>query len=142
MMSNPYLLPHRLQDVLASLQFLATYPDYDLTVPDFREKIASSPRSASNWDAVFSQHPEFFRKSESEGDFSLVLRRAKPKNSERTRPALTPEELATLIETAIELQKQALELHRERRAWLPVAASFVAAVSGFAGSVIGAAIGK
>ena len=65
-----------------------------------------------------------------------------PVDPDELLACLTPDELATLIETAIHLQKQALEFRRDRRAWLPLAASVLAAFTAFAGSIIGAAIGK
>ncbi len=141
MSGDPYLMRYRLQDVLAAIQLLASYPDYDLTPVDFREKIAGNARSAREWSEVLLDHPEFFRRSENEGDFSLVLRRAKPKNQDGLRPVLTPDELNLLVTTAVNLQKQAQEIQKERRAWLPIAASILGAIAGFAGSVLGAYIG-
>jgi hypothetical protein len=137
MNSEPYLKTYRLQDVLAAIQLLANYPDYDLTPGDVREKIAGNPRSASQWSEVLLEHPEFFRRSEKEGDFSLVLRRAKPKNQDRLRPVLSADELNMLVITAVNLQKQALEIQKERRWWLPIATSVFVAVAGFAGSILG-----
>jgi hypothetical protein len=55
-----YLREYRLQDVLAALQFLVTYYDYDLTEDDFRKKIAVAPKSTKRWGEVFADHPEFF----------------------------------------------------------------------------------
>jgi hypothetical protein len=137
---SPYLREQRLQDVLAALQFLANYPDYDLTVDDFRKKIASDPRSAEDWSQVFSAHPEFFRRSERGSDYSLVLRRARPKSQERERPPLSPDELSMLIDTAIHLQKHALEMRRERRWLLPLIVSAISIVAAFAGTILGAII--
>ena len=138
MYQPPYLRQHRLQDVLTALQFLASYPDYDLTTEDFRKKIAFDPRSAPDWDTVLSQHPEFFRKSERGGDYSLVLRRARPKSADRERPPLSPAELSMLIDTAIHLQKHELEMRRERRWILPLVLTAVGIMTAFAGAIIGA----
>ena len=114
MKCDPYLQDNRLQDVLAAIQLLANFPDYDLVESDFREKIAGNPRSADAWHKVLLDHPEFFRQSEHEKDFSLVLRRAKPKNENGLRPALTSDELNLLVSTAVNFQKQALEIQKER----------------------------
>ena len=89
MEDSPYLKEYRLQDVLAALQLLANYPDYDLTLADFRKKIAVDPKSATAWSEVFADHPEFFRQSEGGADYSLVLRRARPKSEDRLRPPLS-----------------------------------------------------
>jgi hypothetical protein len=138
MIRNPYLEVNRLQDVLAALQFFATYPDYDLTSEDFRSKLGAGPKSTSDWSSIFTDHPEFFRLSERHGDYSLVLRRARPKNDDGLRPVLSSDELSTLIKTAIDLQKHALEIQRERRAWVPLAISGVAAGTALLGALLGA----
>ena|SRR5438128_10007464 len=140
MYDSPYLREHRLQDVVAALQFLASYPDYDLTLQEFRNKIASDPRSAVHWGQLFSEHPEFFRQSERGGDYSLVLRRARPKSEDRERPPLSSVELSMLIETAIHLQKHALEIHRERRWILPIILGAIGIAVAFAGTILGAMI--
>jgi hypothetical protein len=141
MKRNPYLTEDRLQDVLAALQFLAVYPDYDLTEGDFRDSIAAEPTSAQRWGEVFADHPEFFRRSEHGEDYSLVLRRPKPK-SDGLRPPLSSAELSMLIETAIHLQNHALELRRENRAWLPLALTALGIVAAFVGAVLGAYVGR
>jgi len=140
MNKNPYLAKHRLQDVLAALQFLALYDNYDLTEDDFRKKIAVDPKSAKRWSEVFADHPEFFRQSESEGDYSLVLRRAKTKDAKGVRPPLSPAELSMLFETATHLQKHELELRKDRRAWLPLALTGIGILAAFLGTILGALI--
>lgn len=135
---SPYLYEYRLQDVVAALQFLATYPDYDLELTDLREKIARDPKSADNWGTLLGEHPEFFRRSELRGDFSLILRRAKPKEPNGHRPPLASAELSLLIDTAIHLHKHALELKRENRAWLPLLLSGIGIIAALAGTILGA----
>jgi hypothetical protein len=137
---RPYLQESRLQDVIAALQFLASYDDYDLTLDEFRKKIAADPRSATAWSEVFAEHPEFFRRSEGGADYSLVLRRAKPKSVDRARPPLDSAELSMLIDVAIHLQKHALEIRRERRAWLPIVLTAIGILAAFAGTILGAYI--
>jgi hypothetical protein len=139
MTEPPYLREHRLQDVLAALQFFANYPDYDLTVEDFRKKIAFGPRSGGDWGTVLWEHPEFFRKSERGADYSLILRRAKPNSDDREHPALSSAELAMLIDTAIHLQKYELDMRAEReRRWLfPIILSAIGIVAAFAGTLLG-----
>jgi len=142
MKQNRYLVEHRLQDVLAALQFLATYEDYDLTENHFRKMIAVAPKSAEQWSEVFADHPEFFRQSEYAGDYSLVLRRAKSKDDKGRRPPLSPSELSMLFETAIHLQKHELELRKDRRAWLPLALTGIGILAALLGTILGAMIRK
>jgi hypothetical protein len=76
-----YLVEYRLQDVLAALQFPATHDGYDLREGNVRTKIAPPRGSAKRWGEVFADHPKFFRQSEYGGDYSLILRRARPKEA-------------------------------------------------------------
>jgi hypothetical protein len=140
MEQDPYLAKSRLQDVLAALQLLANSPDYDLTEDAFRKSIAADPVSAASWSELFMDHPEFFRQSERGQDYSLVLRRPRPKGEDGRRPPLSSAELSMLIDTAIHLQKHALEIRRERRAWLPLVLSVVGILAGFLGTILGAII--
>jgi hypothetical protein len=137
--ANPYLNDYRLSDVLAALQFFATYKDYDLTVKEFCERMPAKPVSADSWRNVFDEHPEFFRQSERGRDYSLVLRRAKSKEDD-DRPPLSSSELSMLVDTAINLQKHAIEIHRERRAKWPIIISGAGAVAAFAGALLGVII--
>lgn len=140
MKKSPYLFDGRLADVLALIQFLSAYPDYDLEADKLRGKIARSPVSAEEWPDVLREHPEFFRESEHAGDFCLVLRRTKPKDAKRERPPLESDELALLMNTATFLQRHALETRMARRAWIPVAvtvfAAIIAAVSAIFAAII------
>jgi len=135
---NPYLRDNRMQDVIAAIQFLGHYEDYDLTDDDFRRRIAFDPKSADSWSGVFEQHPEFFRKSEHADDYSLILRRAKKKTAEGHRPQLSEAEVAMLVDAAIHLQKHALEMQRERRAWVPLLMTGIGILATLAGTVLGA----
>lgn len=140
MENSRYLKAHRLQDVLAAVQFLATYEDYDLTAADFRKKVATNPKSAADWGEVFAEHPEFFRQSEGGADYSLVLRRARAKTDDRHRPPLSSSELSMLFDAAIHLQKQELEMRRERRAFLPIILTAIGVITAFTGTILGAII--
>jgi hypothetical protein len=140
MNESPYLREQRLQDVIAALQFLGSYDDYDLTLGKFREKIAAEPRSATNWGEIFAEHPEFFRQSEHGKDYSLVLRRSKEKLDNGLRPPLTENEMSMLINISIHLQKHALEMHREKRALYPIILTAVGILATLAGTLVGAAL--
>lgn len=69
-----------------------------------------------------------------------MIRRAKPKGADGKQPPLEPSELSLLIDTAIHLQKHALELKKESRAWLPLLLTVVGVVAAFAGTILGAMI--
>ena len=150
MRDSPYLKVGRLGDVLAALQFLARYKDYDLTDEELREKIAASPTSAASWAEVLTEHPEFFRQSEHGKDFSLVLRRTNSK-VDGIRPPLEPAELSLLVETATFLQRHAvdhqalvertdMERRALRRGWLQMAVSLCAAIIAAAAAIVAAVI--
>jgi hypothetical protein len=135
-----YLSPHRLEDVLAALQFFASYPDYDLTIEQFRDRIAFNARSAGDWGVVLDEHSEFFRKSAHGGDYSLVLRRARPGpgKEHHRHPELDRAELSMLIETAIHLQKHELEMVREQKSKVALLVSAVGILAAFLGTLLGA----
>ena len=136
---SPYLNNGRLADVLSAIQFLACCKDYDLTTEELRKAIAREPISEDSWVKVLSEHPEFFRRSEYEDDFSLVLRRTKLKGDSNRRPPLESAELSMLMETATFLQRNAQEEKTLRRGWLQLGVSiFVAIVA--AGAAISAAL--
>jgi hypothetical protein len=137
---SPYMQDERLQDVIAAIQFLASFSDYDLTAEKFREKIGIEPRSAKKWSDIFADHPEFFRKSETGNDYSLIMRRAKQKGGDSLRPPLSAPEMAMLFDTAMHLQKHALEMRREGRALYPYIVSAGGAIAAFLGAILGALI--
>jgi hypothetical protein len=157
---SPYLKPKRLEDVIAALQFLGQYDKYKLAVEDWDKKLATSPRSLSakqaggavSWGPVFEEHSEFFRTND-QGLISLVWRRGMAKTSEGERPALEPETIAKLVETAIRLHLSAVDSQRDaqradeakllqvtqdRRWRIQLAVSVATAVLAFLGVVLGA----
>jgi hypothetical protein len=114
---SPYLKPKRLEDVIAALQFLGQYGDYKRSVKDWDAKLATPPRSVdgpASWGTVFDDHPEFFRRNE-DGLISLVWRRAIARTREGERPALEPETVAKLVETAIRLHSSAVDAQRDAK---------------------------
>lgn len=137
---TPYLIDNRLQDVVALLQLLALYHDYDLEPNKLRQKIARTPRSANDWGVVLRDHPEFFRESENAGDYCLVLRRAQMKDPNGKRPPLDSSQLNMLIDTAIHLQKHELEMRKDQRFLIPILISSVGIFAGLLGTILGAVI--
>ena len=55
-----------------------------------------------------------------------------------SRIRLTPEDIKTLIDTAINLHARALEEQKEKRWWLPLAS----AAGGLIGGILGTLLGK
>jgi hypothetical protein len=157
---SPYLADSsRLGDVIAAIQAMATYKFYKLPFDGWADRITADKSLAGKWEAIFLEHPEFFRLDSSKTKASLVWRRQFPKrfdvdafevitkqqydqltDSKRERISripLTAVDIKALVDTAVNLHARAPERQRESRWWVPV---LVAAV-GFAGSLIGAFIG-
>jgi hypothetical protein len=153
MRESPYLKADRLADVLAALQFLGQHDDYKLSVADWNKYMATTPRSAgegsaSSWETIFREHPEFFRTND-EGLVSLVWRRAVAKTRQGGRPELQPETIATLLDTAVRLHLAAVEAKRadearlresvrDRRWWIQLGVSILTALLAFIGVVLAA----
>jgi hypothetical protein len=158
---SPYLSdPNRLADVIAAIQVMSTYKFYKLPFDGWADRINADPSRATYWQNIFEQHPEFFRLDGQREKASLVWRRQYPRrfqvDDERvltrdeyqslddkakehvSRVRLTPADIKTLVDTAINLHARALEEQKERRWWLPLAS----VIGGLVGGVLGALIGK
>ncbi len=158
---SPYLVDaHRLADVISAIQVMGTYKFYKLPFDGWADRISGDSSRGAYWQNIFEQHPEFFRLDGPRERASLVWRRQYPKrfhvDEERaltkpeygamddaakqrvSRVRLTPVDIKTLIDTAINLHSRALEEQKERRWWLPLAS----VVGGLIGGVLGALIGK
>jgi hypothetical protein len=157
MPKSPYLRdPNRLGDVIAAIQAMSIYKFYKLTFEGWADRISGDKNKTEYWRKVFEEHPEFFRLDSQREKASLVWRRQYPKRlkvddeqrlsadefnkltSEQkarvSRNPLTPNDIKTLVDTAIDLHSRALEHQREKRWWLPVAS----VVGGLIGALIGA----
>lgn len=153
---SPYLRdPYRLADVISAIQAMGTYKFYKLTFAGWSDRISGDESRADHWRRVFEEHPEFFRLDGARERASLVWRRQYPKrfhvDEERkltveeydalpeptkarvSRNPLTPDDIQALISTAIHLHARALEQHKEKRWWLPLAS----AGGALAGAIIG-----
>lgn len=132
----------RLADLIAAIQAMGSYRYSSRRVKKW-EQILKKPRSASSWDVVFNEHPEFFRASSREdGEHQLVLRRAQNKvydtdtgkeitvrdyfsldekgQSRISRKPLSAEQIISLVEVAIKLQNQAVTYNQEVRYRIPL----------------------
>jgi hypothetical protein len=158
---SPYLSSSsRLADVIAALQATATYRFYQLPIigeGSWAYRIAGNQHEARSNDVkdVFEQHPEFFR-IDSQGNGTLVWRRQHQKlfdvdkgaqipraeyerltSTEKQRVSRTPlesDQIATLINAAIELHTRAVAQEAARQWWITPVASVVSA---FGGALLG-----
>lgn len=154
---SPYLSSSdRLGDVIAAIQAMGTYKFYKLSFELWAYRIGSGEKDARHWERLFKEHPEFFRIGTDGGTASLIIRRQHPKltnvdtgtaisideyqcldhkrKKRISRAALSPNEIATLINTAIQIHARALERERDARWWLPI----FTAGAGFVGAILGA----
>lgn len=154
MSKSPYLkTENRLADVVAALQAMSTYKYYKLDFSQWADRITGDKSQGDYWKAVFVEHPEFFRLDSGRQKASLVARRQHQKrfhvdqqanitseefysSTEKDRISRTPlnsEELALLINTAIELHSRAVAKIELKRWWIPL----LTGVLGFFGALLG-----
>ena len=157
---SPYLNNHnRLGDVIAAIQVMGTYKFYKLSFDDWADRISGNSANGNYWLKVFIEHPEFFRLDGKREKASLVWRRQYPRrydvDSEKrltkeeyeglpeqrresriSRNPLTPDDIKTLIDTAIDLHSRSLEQEKDKRWWIPLAS----AIGGLVGAIVGGLI--
>jgi len=109
-----YLKHSRLADVLALIRVLA----FDRSAhrkAGLQEELQGLPASASEWQELAYEHPEFFRVRQ-RGDHivSLTSRHVRPKDAEARRPQLEADFVHRLMQTAIELHDREL---KRREKW-------------------------
>jgi len=154
---SPYLTDSsRLADVIAAIQAMGTYKFYKLDFTGWADRISADTNKAAHWQRVFEQHPEFFRLDSGKTKASLVSRRQNQKrydvdaqdfitkekfdslSDERkrriSRGPLKAEEIAVLINAAVELHSRAVD--RER-----LSVTLMPSLMGLLGVILGAAIG-
>ena len=154
---NPYIASsNRLADVIAAIQAMGVYRHHMCSFNTWAKRIVGDQCQGDYWKAIFEQHPEFFRLDTTRRLASLVWRRQFPKRynvdqgkqlteqeyvllppagrRQLSRPPLSASDIKTLIDTAINLHSQALEIQREKRWWVHPASSL-------SGALIGALLG-
>ena len=152
-MTSPYLeSENRLADVVAAIQATGSYKYYKLDFATWSERISGSTDQADHWEAVFKEHPEFFRLNTERTHASLVIRRQRQKlynvDDERlwtkqeykaladplkvrfSRAPLEVDEIQALVKVAIELHARAESQRRERRWLVAPALALVGALLG------------
>jgi hypothetical protein len=126
-MSNTYLSPGRLEDILVLIQILG----YDLRCQINSETIIKEgfkPHSANSWAEVAEFHPEFFRVSGEGQALSLVIRHAS-KDELGDRPPVK-DMVKPLMDIAINIHDRHVKCHEQRlQFWSLVFAGFATLAS-------------
>ncbi|MCK5747837.1 MAG: hypothetical protein KAH44_16585 [Oricola sp.] len=161
---SPYVSDERrLAEVIAAIQTLGTYRFYKMDFKGWADRISGDESLAGHWEKIFKEHPEFFRLDASRKQASLVIRRQHSKlfnvdtHAEITkdgfkalceedkqrisRSPLSPEEISTLINTAVLLHARAIEHKRNLRWWIPILIALITTAGGFAGAYFGSIAG-
>lgn len=159
---SPYVVtPDRLADVIAAIQAMGVYKFHLRRFDAWAQAISGDVSKGAHWKKVFEEHPEFFRLDTERERASLVWRRQLPKrfdvDSERqlseaefvslppqerkrvSRAPLSPSDIKTLVDTAINLHSRAVEIQREGRWWIPLVSS---AIGGLVGAILGTMFGR
>jgi len=154
---SPYVATSdRLADVIAAIQAMGVYKYHLRTFDHWAQAISGDASKGAHWRTVFEEHPEFFRLDTERERASLVWRRQLPKrfdvDAERqlskeelatlppearkrvSRAPLSPSDIKTLVDAAINLHTRAVEIQREGRWWIPLASS---AIGGLIGAILG-----
>ena len=162
---SPYLSSsHRLPDILAAIQVMGSQRWDSREIKDWVTTLGPEPQSALSWEALFTDHPEFFGSTpRSEGGtyYFLRLRRSYERTvdpddlrelsnqeikqlkdsgkyvaTKLCRKSLAPSQVEALMKTAIELQVRAAALQDRSRWWIPVASAVLAFVGATLGSLL------
>lgn len=155
---SPYIAnPNRLADLIAAIQVLGTYRFASRRLEKWENRLGRTPVSASNWQTVFKEHPEFFT---TQGEnISLVWRRSRERNYDTytrkllsreeamqlaevedennetrlSRPPLDTAEVSKLVDIAISLHEREIIHRQERRWWITAVIAIVGLIVGIAG---------
>lgn len=156
---SPYIAhSNRLAEVIAAIQAMSVYEFHMRSFESWAESISGDKSKSVYWKNIFEDHPEFFRLDTKRELASLVWRRQYQKryhvdrqkilsqqeieelpDGEETRlsrPPLTPTDIKTLIDAAINLHSRAVELRRDSRWWVPLAGAVGGLVGAIAGSLL------
>lgn len=132
--SQPYAKKNRLSDVMALIQVLGIDEHAHRSEMGVVEELQGSPKSASTWVDVASEHPEFFRVSgRGTHKISLVARHVLPRNHEGRR-RLYPEMVGKLLEVALDLHDRQIARAYRWTVYLPIVVAATAGVFTIIGS--------
>ncbi|WP_343562436.1 hypothetical protein [Kiloniella sp. b19] len=156
--ASPYLDKNgqRLKDVLAAIQIMAEYSRYSASLQRWIFLITGTAEAdqtsadLSYWGNVFNEHSEFFR-TDQNGKIALIHRRvlgfydidserdvsldergnmSEADRKRTSRRRLTPEQLTSLMTTAIHLHAAALQAQQARKWWVAPSLGVVGIVLG------------
>lgn len=131
--TSSYLQAGRLADVLALIQVLAYDRDTSRSEDGIKDELQRLPTTAASWLSLAAEHAEFFRVRSSEDRtprVALIARYVKnyetQDDGDEKRPALEPDVVNRLLETAIRLHDKQV-LHDQRwTTYIPLASVLLA----------------
>lgn len=129
-------------DLIAAIQVLGMYRFASRDLGKWEKRLGRNPVSATNWETIFRQHPEFF--TVQGNNISLVWRRSRERNYDTftsqivlreeamqlteqehetgekrlSRPPLNIDEVSKLVDIAINLHEREIKHGQERRWWI------------------------
>ncbi len=157
--TSPYIRnPNRLADLIAAIQVLGSYRCASRQLQKWEKRLGRDPVSATNWETIFKQHPEFF--TIQGGDVSAVWRRSRERKYDTytnrsvsreealrlteqenesgkkrlSRPPLSTEEISKLVDIAINLHEQEIKHGQERRWWISAVLAVIGLIISVAAS--------
>ncbi|MHB1331676.1 MAG: hypothetical protein ACYCY1_03705 [Sulfuriferula sp.] len=156
MAQSPYLINGRLEKVLAAIQILGSYEWASRESIEWSKKLDTAQENEA-WLQIFKDHPEFFRIGSKDWislrwrhgydrtylvserkDITIEQTERLPESEQKnklSRKPLSPEQIAGLMKTAIELHGRAIAQRKERRWLLPFLFPLLGAIlGGIAGS--------
>lgn len=130
---SPYLKPYRLQDIIGVLQIMGSAKNYKRSAEGWSKIIENKPLSATSWEEIFREHPEFFRES-GKNRFCIMWRKGLPQDkASGEHEPLSADQITALMDTALQFHAKAQDKRREKRWWIPI----FAAIMAFAGAILG-----
>jgi len=125
MCSSRYTKQNRLSEVIALIQILAMDKHSYRTENGMKKELQiDKPLSAKSWTELCSEHPEFFRVSDTkEHNLSLIARHVSPDKM------VSAEFIQKLIEVAIDLHDKAHERADKWYRLIPILAALIGATS-------------
>ena len=136
LMESQYLVPGRLQDVLALIQVLGLHPSARRSEQQLCEILQSAPSCGLiRWSDVALRHAEFFRVNGKNQDSVCLAARHAAGDADEER-LLKPEFVEGLLRLAVDIHDRQAKMADRALRYLPL----VIAIIGFVGSVTTALI--
>ncbi len=138
---SQYLVPGRLQDVLALIQILGYGTEPDLTpreicvsLQDVSDGAKPAEDRLRHWEQVARAHPEFFRVSGKSASISLAARFVAGK--EPSARILQLEVVQHLMRTAVDIHDREARRSERWTLYLPLIIAVIGAVGAFATALV------